>query len=87
MRGKDTVNLLLGRDRIHELPQEITLAENVPLFTLRGTSEVVLPEGLVSVGRSWFAGSRVQRVRFPFSVAELGCWAFAECEILEEVVF
>ena len=46
-----------------------------------------LPEGLTSVGRNWFAGSRVTKVFIPASVAELDDYAFAWCAQLSEVVF
>ena len=87
IRGQEIVKFALGRDGIYEFPPETTLVGGISLYDLREMSEVFLPEGLTSVGRHWFAGSRVTKVHIPASVAELDDYAFAWCAQLSEVVF
>ena len=57
------------------------------LWDLRALGEVVLPEGISSVGRFWFSGSGVEKVAVPASVREVGEEAFRMCGKLASVVF
>ena len=48
---------------------------------------MVIPEGVQTIGDSWFWNSGVERVEISASVKEIGTDAFCHCENLKCVVF
>ena len=63
---------------IIKLPAKTEVAITVPVFTLRNTKAITLPEGLREVGKSWFAISPVEQVLIPASVVKIDSYAFAD---------
>ena len=51
------------------------------------TKVVVIPDGVEKIGNNWFWGSRVENVRIPASVREIGNCAFRNCKKLRQITF
>lgn len=70
-----------------KLPDRETFVENLRLWDLRALKSVAIPEGVEIVRNRWFAGSWIEDVKIPASVAEIGIRAFYACRHLKTVTF
>lgn len=64
-----------------------TAVGDQPLWWLRQQSDVVIPEGVETIGDRWFMGSKVENVEIPASVRHIGKEAFRGCQELKQVIF
>ena len=83
-----TLQLLdLSATEMTELPwRALAFYGSMGLNTNYTLKEVVLPEGLTTIGNSAFAMcAALEKVNFPSTVSQLGKWIFEECENLKYV--
>ena len=57
------------------------------LWDLRTLKDVIIPEGIESIGKKWFADSNIENVQIPADVREVGDNAFQNCASLKRVTF
>ena len=58
-----------------------------PLWELRALRDVVLPDGITSIGNYWFSGSGIESVAVPAGVLQIGIESFYNCSRLKMVAF
>lgn len=77
----------LSENEITELPiRALAFYDSMGLSTNNTLTEVILPEGLTTIGNSAFAMcENLQKVNIPRSVRTLGRWMFEECKALRKV--
>ena len=55
---------------------------NARVWDLRGCKEIVIPEGVETIGNYWFWGSEIKSVVVPASVKKIEMGAFRNCKAL-----
>ena len=70
---------------IWPLPEQ--MAGTVRVWDLRNCKEIVIPDGVETIGNYWFWGSTAESVTIPASVKEIGAEAFYNCKNLRKVTF
>ena len=71
--------------KVGPLPE--TMVGNVRVWDLRGCKDIVIPEGVETIGNYWFWGSTAEGVTISASVKEIGTDAFCYCRNLKRVTF
>lgn len=72
---------------IVSIPRSDTVIGSMFFRGLRKLREVVIPEGVETVGDFWFWYADVERVTIPASAKEIGNKAFCDCKHLRQVTF
>ncbi len=64
----------------------VTSIEDWTISICSNLSNIVLPEGLTSIGRTFGGINKLKSVYIPASVTNIGRWAFEGCSGLEEII-
>ena len=85
--SKDKENIILPAEVIHkELTYTVTGIGDAA-FAMTGIVSVSIPEGIMAIGDSAFAGcEKLKRVELPASLNRIGNGVFSYCKILDDIV-
>ncbi len=83
----------VGKERILKQFDHVSVSEGMCINTrdncflhYTGTAdEVLVPEGVKSIGENAFRGTKIRRAELPDTVTEIGKAAFKDCKSLEEI--
>ena len=83
--GEYTLLAYIGKDDAVTLPKDIN-GEPYEIYYFRGAKEVVILDGITSIGENAFNGcSNLTNITIPYSVTSIGSYAFANCTSLTNI--
>ncbi|MBR1676301.1 MAG: leucine-rich repeat domain-containing protein, partial [Clostridia bacterium] len=87
VNNKYRLKAYLGKNDTVLLPTDIN-GQSYAIYEMRGVINVVIPEGVTSIGSSAFEYcSSLTSIDIPSSVTSIGDWAFRSCSSLKSVKF
>ena len=81
----DNATWTLNKDGLLTISGRGETAENI--FCFGTTKNVVIDEGITSIGASTFTCSHLNTVTIPVSVTNISGWAFSDCDNLTDVYY
>ena len=69
------------------LGNSLTLISDRMFYMCSALKTLHIPDNITAIGQEAFRGSSLTQITMPKSIASIGNWAFAECELLKTITF